>query len=121
MHSDNALIHAAALIMRCGLARGDRGGIGAPMCALGAIDEAIPYEVTGSHHRKRAAAVTKLAAVVRLLIPTEGVEDEYNDYRTPHLVTPDCEDDAAVIAAWSNMIAKDAEDVAARLREAANQ
>lgn len=100
---------AARTIRKAGLARGIRlEHVGGRMCMLGAMDHC---GITISHDERRRIE----GHVASLLpIPADGIRDAYNHYTAYPGSAPSIK-----ITSWNNMIAFDAEEVAAKLDLAA--
>lgn len=120
------ILKTAARIMRDGgIARGLRHDkITGAHCLLGAIDEAViqvrrlePCHLIGMPDNVRA--VTLVAAVIPDRKDTDPRDDYNNDYGSYYILY-DYNNNPGTKCAWySNMMAKDAEDVAIVLEKAA--
>lgn len=117
------LTTAAAIMRKGGIVRGTRYDSKGAHCLLGAIDDAL-LEV-----RKLAPCISidysdneKAVAIVADLIPARAADDpfdKYNDFCGTRTIDETNRIPASKCAWYSNMMAKDAEDVAVVLEKAA--
>lgn len=121
MSVKSALKSAAAIMRVGGLIRGrrydyersikDKCG---PHCALGAIDCHFANEHEYTPWEKNNQVVEILANHLRPKIPACGIEDTYNGGKVKST-----SDASSIVAAWNNILAKDADEVADAFEAAA--